>query len=48
MDILLGVDAGTSIIKAVALAPNGDEHALATRSVPIQRPDHNGQNKTWR
>lgn len=39
MDILLGVDAGTSIIKAVALTPNGDEHALATRSVPIQHPE---------
>jgi erythritol kinase len=36
MDALLGVDAGPSRIKAVARTPTGDEHAIATHSVPTQ------------
>lgn len=39
MDILLGVDAGTSVIKAVAITPTGTETALATRSLSTAHPE---------
>lgn len=38
MDVLLGVDAGTSVIKAVAITPTGTEKALTTRSLSTDHP----------
>lgn len=39
MDILVGVDAGTSVIKAIAITPAGSEKALATRSLSTDHPE---------
>jgi erythritol kinase len=36
--VVISVDAGTSIVKAVAFADDGTEQAVARRSVPIGRP----------
>lgn len=39
MDILVGVDAGTSVVKAIAITPAGSERALATRSLSTTHPE---------
>lgn len=38
MDVLVGVDAGTSVIKAIAITPAGRQQALATRELSTDHP----------
>ncbi|MFC6907163.1 FGGY-family carbohydrate kinase [Halalkalicoccus tibetensis] len=51
MDILVGIDAGTSVIKAIAITPTGREQALATRELTTDHPRsqwaHQDMNTVW-